>query len=129
MQAIKPYILTGIATLFAGAALLAGWMYRHPLEIPRLARVDIARLVSHQQQSMVQRIKPGIDAQEQAKLFDEAKAFGARMDAALDQVSRECACALVNTAALLKTTDPRIPDLTEQVALVAGLALPASAAK
>jgi len=51
------------------------------------------------------------------------------MDAALDQVSRECACALVNTAALLKTTDPRIPDLTEQVALVAGLALPASAAK
>ena len=129
MPPIKPYILTGIATLSAGAVLLAGWMYRHPLEIPRLGRVDIARLVAHQQQSMVQRIKPGIDAQEQARLFDEAKAFGARLDAALDQVSRECACALVNTAALLKTTDTRIPDLTEQVAQVAGLALPAPTAK
>ncbi|GAB1395006.1 hypothetical protein MASR1M60_31700 [Rhodocyclaceae bacterium] len=129
MQAIKPYLLTGIATLSAGAVLLAGWMYRHPLEIPRLARVDIARLVSHQQQSMVQRIKPGIDAQEQARIFDEAKAFGARLDAALDQVSRECACALVNTAALLKTSDARIPDLTEQVAQATGLALPAATVK
>jgi hypothetical protein len=36
---------------------------------------------------------------------------------------------LVNTAALLKTTDTRIPDLTEQVAQVAGLALPAPTAK
>jgi hypothetical protein len=124
MPPIKPYILTGIATLSVGAVLLAGWMYRHPPEIPRLGRVDIAR-----QQSMVQRIKPGIDAQEQARLFDEAKAFGARLDAALDQVSRECACALVNTAALLKTSDTRIPDLTEQVAQVAGLALPAPMAK
>ncbi len=129
MQAIKPYLLTGIATLLAGAVLLAGWMHRYPLKIPRLARVDIARLVSHQQQSMVQRIKPGIDAQEQARIFDEAKAFGAKLDAALDEVSRECACALVNTAALLKISDARIPDLTEQVAQATGVALPAPTAK
>lgn len=129
MPSIKPYVLTSIVTLLAGAMLLVVWMYRHPPEIPRFGRVDIARLVAHQQQSMVQRIKPGLDAQEQAKLFEEAKAFGARLDAALEQVSRGCACALVNTAALLKTSDSRIPDLTEQVAQATGLVLPASTTK
>jgi hypothetical protein len=36
---------------------------------------------------------------------------------------------LVNTAALLKTSDSRIPDLTEQVAQATGLVLPASTTK
>jgi hypothetical protein len=52
-----------------------------------LARVDIGSLVARQQQSLVQRIKPGMDADEQGKLFEEAKAFGVRLDAALDQVA------------------------------------------
>ena len=52
-----------------------------------------------------------------------------RLDAALEQVSRGCACALLNTAALLKTSDSRIPDLTEQVAQATGLVLPASTTK
>lgn len=62
------------------------------------------RLVAKQQQSLVQRVKPGMDAAEQGKLFEEAKAFGVRLDAALEQVGRECQCALINTAALLKAT-------------------------
>jgi hypothetical protein len=129
MNTIKAHLLTGGLTLLVGAILVAVWMHLYPLDIPRLARVDIGRLVAYQQQSLVQRIKPGLDAQEQAKLFEEAKAFGTRLDTALDQVSRECRCALINTAALLKTSDTRIPELTEQVAQVAGLSLPAPLAK
>lgn len=129
MRPMKAHFLTGVITLMIGAVLLAIVLHQYLLEIPRLARVDVGRLVAQQQQALVQKIKPGLDAQEQAKLFEEAKAFGARLDGALDQVSQECRCALINTAALLKTTDSRIPDLTEKVAMVAGLPLLATAAK
>ena len=84
MNTIKSDLLTGGLTLLVGAILVAVWMHLYPLDIPRLARVDIGRLVAYQQQSLVQRIKPGLDAQEQAKLFEEAKAFGTRLDTALD---------------------------------------------
>jgi hypothetical protein len=129
MTKLKPHVLTGAVTLAIGAGLAAVWLHQNPLGIPRLAKVDIGRLVAHQQQSLVQRIKPGLDAQEQTKLFEEAKAFGMRLDGALDQVSRECRCALINTAALLKTSDAGIPDMTERIAQVAGLPLSATAAK
>ncbi len=121
MTTIKSHVLTGAMTLAAGAGIAVVWLSQNPLNIPRLAKVDIGKLVAHQQQSLVQRLKPGIDTQEQAKLFEEAKAFGVRLDGALDQVSRECRCALINTAAILKTSDPRIPDLTERIAQTAGL--------
>lgn len=129
MTTIKSHILTGAMTLAVGAGIGAAWLSQNPLSIPRLAKVDIGKLVANQQQSLVQRLKPGIDAQEQAKLFEEAKAFGVRLDGALDQVSRECHCALINTAALLKTSDPRIPDLTERIAQIAGLHAVAPAAQ
>lgn len=129
MTMFKQHLLTASMTLLVGTGIVAIVLKHYPLDIPRLAKVDIGRLVAQQQQSLVQRIKPGLDAQEQTKLFEEAKAFGARLDTALDQTSRECQCALINTAALLKTSDPRIPDLTEQIAQLAGLPLPALPAK
>jgi hypothetical protein len=78
---------------------------------------------------MVQRIKPGIDAQEQARLFEEAKAFGVQTGCRARPGQPGVRVRLINSAALLKTTDTRIPDLTERVAQVAGLALPAPTAK
>jgi hypothetical protein len=64
--------------------------------------------------------KPGI---EDAK---DAKAFGLRLDAALDQVAQECQCALINSAALLKASSAAaIPDLSARVAELVGTA-PAS---
>ena len=128
-MSIKAHIFTGILTLGFGAALTALWLHQNPLDIPRLARVDIGRMVAQQQQSLIQRIKPGLDAKEQTKLFEEAKAFGSRLDGALDQVGGECLCALINTAAILKTSEARIPDLTDRVAQIAGISLVAPSAR
>ncbi|CAB1369087.1 hypothetical protein [Denitratisoma oestradiolicum] len=117
MSLLKTQFLTGVVTLALGACIAASWLHFRPLEIPRFARIDIGAIVAKQQQSLVQRVKPGMDAAEQGKLFEEAKAFGVRLDAALEQVGRECQCALINTAALLKATSATaIPDLSERVA-------------
>lgn len=112
---------TVLTTLLAGAALAAAWLQVRPLESPRLARVDIGSLVARQQQALVQRIQPGMTVDEQGKLLDEAKAFGVQLDAALDQVARECRCALLNSAALVKASSAgAIPDLTARVAELVG---------
>jgi len=116
MSLLKTQMLTGVVTLTMGASIVALWIHFRPLEIPRFARVDIGAIVAKQQQSLVQRVKPGMDAAEQNKLFEEAKAFGVRLDAALEQVGRECQCALINSAALLKATSATtIPDLSARV--------------
>jgi len=116
MSPLKSQILTMVVTLMLGAGIAASWLHFHPLEIPRFAKVDIGAIVFQQQQSLAQRVKPGMDSAEQGKLFEDAKAFGVRLDAALDQVGKECQCALINTAALLKATSAKaIPDLSVRV--------------
>ena len=117
MSPLKSQILTMVVTLILGAGIAASWLHFRPLEIPRFARVDIGTIVFQQQQSLAQRVKPGMDAAEQGKLFEDAKAFGVRLDAALEQVGKECQCALINTAALLKATSAKaIPDMSARVA-------------
>ncbi|WP_374691318.1 hypothetical protein [Accumulibacter sp.] len=112
---------TVLTTLLAGATLAVAWLHVRSLEMPRLARVDIGSLVVRQQQALVQRIQPGMTVDEQGKLFDEAKAFGVQLDAALDQVAQECRCALLNSAALVKSSSAvAIPDLTARVAELVG---------
>ncbi len=116
MNLLKIQMFTVAVTLMLWACITALCLYFWPVEIPRFARVDIGAIVFQQQQSLAQRVKPGMDASEQATLFDEAKAFGVRLDAALEQVGRECQCALINTAALLKATSATaIPDLSARV--------------
>ena len=116
MSPLKSQILTMVVTLILGAGIAASWLHFRPLEIPRFARVDIGTIVFQQQQSLAQRVKPGMDAAEQGKLFEDAKAFGVRLDAALEQVGKECQCALINTAALLKATSAKaIPDMSARV--------------
>ena len=116
MSPLKSQIRTVVVTLILGAGIAASWLHFRPLEIPRFARVDIGTIVFKQQQSLAQRVKPGMDAAEQGKLFEDAKAFGVRLDAALEQVGKECQCALINTAALLKATSAKsIPDMSSRV--------------
>ena len=117
MTPLRIPALTVLTTLLAGTGLAIAWLHFQPLEIPRLARVDVGSLVARQQQALVQRIQPGMTPDEQAKLFEEAKTFGVQLDAALDQVAQECRCALINSAALLKTSPAvAVPDLTARVA-------------
>lgn len=64
----------------------------------------------------MQRVKPGMDAAEQGKLFEEAKAFGLRLDTALSRLAGNASVPMINTAALLKATSAEaIPDLSSRV--------------
>ena len=129
MTTWKSHMATGVLTLAAGGIALVWWWGVERERSPRLARVDIGQIVAKQQKSLVERVKPGIDAQEQGRIFEDAKAFGNRLDAALEQASRECGCALMNSAALLKADLARIPDLTERVEALASSPAPASAGR
>ena len=122
MTPLRIPALTVLTTLLAGAGLAVAWLHFQALEIPRLARVDIGSLVARQQQALVKRIQPGMTVDEQARLFEEAKTFGVQLDAALDQVAQECRCALINSAALIKTSPAvAVPDLTARVAEIVRL--------
>lgn len=128
MTTWKAHVVTGVLTLAAGSIALALWWGVERQRSPRLGRVDIGQIVAKQQKSLVERVKPGIDAHEQGRIFEDAKAFGNRLDAALEQASRECGCALMNSAALLKAAHAGIPDLTERVEALASSPAPASQA-
>lgn len=128
MTTWKAHVATGVLTLAAGSIALAVWWGVERERSPRLGRVDIGQIVAKQQKSLVERVKPGIDAQEQGRIFEEAKAFGNRLDAALKQASHECRCALMNSAALLKAAHAGIPDLTDRVETLASSPAPASPA-
>lgn len=128
MTTWKAHVATGVLTLAAGSiALTLLWGIERE-RFPRLGRIDIGQIVAKQQKSLVERVKPGIDAQEQGRIFEEAKAFGNRLDAALEQASRECGCSLMNSAALLKAAHAGIPDLTDRVEALASSPAPASPA-
>jgi hypothetical protein len=128
MTSWKAHATTGVLTLVAGSIALALWWGVERERSPRLGRVDIGQIVAKQQKSLVERVKPGIDAQEQGRIFEDAKAFGNRLDAALEQASRECGCALMNSAALLKAAHAAIPDLTDRVEALASSPAPATPA-
>lgn len=128
MTTWKAHVATGVLTLAAGSIALAVWWGVERERSPRLGRVDIGQIVAKQQKSLVERVKPGIDAQEQGRIFEEAKAFGNRLDAALEQASHECRCALMNSAALLKAAHAGIPDLTDRVETLVSSPTPASPA-
>ena len=128
MTTWKAQVATGVLTLAAGSIALAVWWGVERERSPRLGRVDIGQIVAKQQKSLVERVKPGIDAQEQGRIFEEAKAFGNRLDAALEQASRECGCNLMNSAALLKAAHAGIPDLTDRVEALASSPAPSSPA-
>ncbi len=128
MTTWKAHLITGLITLTVGSLAAAMWWVKEQELSPRFARVDIGRVVAKQQKSLVERVKLGIDAQEQGRIFEEAKAFGNRLDAALEQASRECGCSLMNSAALLKAAHAGIPDLTDRVEALASSPAPASPA-
>ena len=128
MTTWKAHVATGVLTLAVGSIALALWWGVERERFPRLGWVDIGQIVAKQQKSLVERVKPGIDAQEQGRIFEEAKAFGNRLDAALEQASRECGCNLMNSAALLKAAHAGIPDLTDRVEALASSPAPSSPA-
>ncbi|QLQ25094.1 MAG: hypothetical protein HZT41_09670 [Dechloromonas sp.] len=67
---------------------------------------------------MADRIKPGMSEQEQKALFQTATDYASRVEAALTTLAKECSCAVVNSAALLRLPEagaPGIPDGTARL--------------
>jgi hypothetical protein len=88
MSHFRSQLLTALLALVLGACIVASWLHFRPLEIPRFARVEYrCHCCPTTASPWCERVKPGMDATEQGKLFEEAKAFGLRLDTALEQVA------------------------------------------
>lgn len=83
-----------------------------------MVRVDMGSLFEEQKKALADRIKPGMSEQEQKVLFQSATDYASRVEAALTMLAKECGCAVVNSAALLRLPEagvPGIPDMTARV--------------
>jgi len=112
---LKAHVITWIASVLATCILGAAWIHTHPAT--RLARVDVGSLFEEQKKSLAARIKPGMSEVEQKALYQSAADYARRVDGALAVVARECGCALMNSAAILRLPDGKdtgIPDLTDR---------------
>lgn len=113
---MKAHIITWVVSVLSAAILGGAWIYTHPA--PRFARVDIGTLLEEQKKSLAAKIQPGMSEQEQKALLQEAGEYAARVEAALTALSKECGCAVINSAAILRLPDVRntgIPDMTPRL--------------
>ena len=112
---MKAHVITWAVSVLAAGILGAAWIHTHPAT--RMARVDVGSLFDEQKKSLGARIKPGMSEAEQKVLYQSATDYARRVDGALAAVARECGCALMNSAALLRLPegkDSGIPDLTDR---------------
>lgn len=75
-------------------------------------------LFDEQKKALADRIKPGMSEQEQKALFQSATDYANRVEGALTALTKECGCAVLNSAALLRVpdaADPGLPDMTWRV--------------
>lgn len=116
---IKAHIVSGVTSAALAVSFMALWQHYHPS--PTLAKVDIYGIVNAQQKSLAAQMKPGMDPKAQAAIIDAASRFGKQLDSALNQVSADCKCTIINAAAIIKDSPTnRIVDYTQRVdALVA----------
>lgn len=76
-------------------------------------------LFDEQKKALAERIKPGMSDQEQKALFQSATDYANRVEGALATLAKECGCAVVNSAAILRLPEgggtAGIPDMTGRV--------------
>lgn len=89
-------------------------------------------LFEEQKKALGDRIKPGMSEPEQKALLQSATDYAGQVEAALSALSRECGCAVVNSAAILRLPDGNesgIVDATWRIRQLLGReTTPASAA-
>ena len=111
---MKNLILTWVLSVLAASLIGATWIYIHPQQ--RIARVDMKILFIDQKAAFDSLIKPEMTEPEQKVIIAAAKAYAQRLNQALETVSNECNCAVLNSDAIVEL--PRdvnaagIPDLT-----------------
>ena len=115
--ALKAHIVTWALSVLSACIVGAAWIYTHPS--PRMVRVDVGSLFDEQKINLAEKIKPGMSEEEQKALLLSAEDYARRVDGALDVVARECDCAVVNAAAILRLPETGgasgIPDMTWRV--------------
>ena len=111
------HFVTGVVATTAAIAAMGGWQHFNPS--PAMAKVDIIGIVSMQQKSLAAQMKPGMDEKSQAAIIESASRFGRQLDAALAQVASECACTIINAAAVIRDSPKAaMADYTERVKLL-----------
>ncbi|MEW6406217.1 MAG: hypothetical protein AB1649_30900 [Chloroflexota bacterium] len=118
---MKAHIVTWIASVISACIVGGAWVYTHPT--PRMARVDMGSLFDEQKQALADQIKPGMSEQEQKALFMSATAYASRVEEALTILAKECGCAVLNSAAILRLPESHstgIPDMTARVRELVG---------
>ena len=114
-------LVTGLLSVLVSCALGLMWVRSHPA--PRMVRVDVGSLYEEQKKTLSARLKPGMTADEQKAIFKAATDYGKRVDEALSSAARECQCAVLNTAAIVRLPDSGesgIPDATDRVRQILG---------
>ncbi len=118
---MKAHIVTWIASVISACIVGGAWVYTHPT--PRMARVDMGSLFDEQKQALADQIKPGMSEQEQKALFMSATAYASLVEEALTILAKECGCAVLNSAAILRLPESPstgIPDMTARVRELVG---------
>ena len=114
-------LVTGLLSVLASCAIGLMWVRSHPA--PRMVRVDVGSLYDEQKKTLSARLKPGMTEEEQKAIFKAATDYGKRVDEALSSAARECQCAVLNTAAIVRLPDSGesgIPDATDRVRQILG---------
>ena len=114
-------LVTGLLSILVSCAIGLMWVRSHPA--PRMVRVDVGSLYEEQKKTLSARLKPGMTEEEQKAIFKAATDYGKRVDEALSSAARECQCAVLNTAAIVRLPDSGesgIPDATDRVRQILG---------
>lgn len=114
-------LITGLLSILVSCAIGLMWVRSHPA--PRMVRVDVGSLYEEQKKTLSARLKPGMTEEEQKAIFKAATDYGKRVDEALSSAARECQCAVLNTAAIVRLPDSGesgIPDATDRVRQILG---------
>ncbi len=126
---MRGHVFTWAVAVLTSIAMGLAWVHFHPPL--RMVRVDMSGLFEQQKKVLAERIKPGMSEQEQKALFQSAADFAGRVDGALVALSRECGCAVVNSAAILQVPAGKatgITDATGQVRELLGMEVASAAA-
>lgn len=114
-------LVTSLLSVLVSCAIGLMWVRSHPA--PRMVRVDVGSLYDEQKKALSARLKPGMTEEEQKAIFKAATDYGKRVDEALSSAARECQCAVLNTAAIVRLPDSGesgIPDATDRVRQILG---------
>lgn len=113
---MKAHVITWAVAVLSACIVGAAWVHTHPW--PRMVRVDMGSLFEEQKKALADRIKPGMSEQEQKALFQTATDYAGQVEVGLTTLAKECGCAVVNSAALLRLPEAGasgIPDRTARL--------------